>query len=146
MNTKMLYYPHSNHNFRLGAFLVNKRSLLAVSLSSVLLLAAADANAKCTVTLKFTNDDTHEITVLGNDSQARINGLTWAKMGFNDVTLQPGATGNATWTLNQSCGGNAKRDLRFKFQDTGDNNKYQKSVNNLDVTDGATYSYSFKND
>jgi hypothetical protein len=115
-------------------------------MSSVLLLAAGTASAKCTVTLKFTNNDTHTITVFGDDSQARINGLTWSKMGFNDVTLEPGQTRNTTWTLNQSCGGQAKRDLRFKFQDNGDNNKYQKNVDNLDVTDGATYSYTFKND
>ena len=125
---------------------MNTRTLLAISLSSVLLLAASTASAKCTVTLKFTNNDTHAITIFGNDSQSRINGLTWSKMGFNDVTLQPGQTGNATWTTNQSCGGNAKRDLRFKYQDDGDNNTYQKTVNNLDVNDGATYSYTFKND
>jgi hypothetical protein len=125
---------------------MHSRSRFTFIAASVLLLAATGAHAKCTVTLKFTNTDTHEITVLGNDSQARINGLTWAKMSFNDVTLQPGATGNASWTTNQACSGNAKRDLRFKFQDAGDGNKYQKTVNNLDVEDGLTYSYSFKND
>jgi hypothetical protein len=125
---------------------MNSRSRLTLILSSVLLFAASGAHAKCTVTLKFTNNDTHEITILGNDSQARINGLTWSKMSFNDVTLQPGATGNATWTTNQSCGGNAKRDLRFKYQDAGDGNKYQKTVNNVDIEDGLTYTYSFKND
>jgi hypothetical protein len=123
-----------------------KRSLMALSLSAPMLLAATGASAKCTVTLKFTNNDAHEITVLGNDSQSRVNGLTWSKMGFNDVTVQPGATSNATWTTNMSCGGNAKRDLRFKYQDSGDGNKYQKTVNNVDIEDGLTYSYSIKND
>jgi hypothetical protein len=125
---------------------MNPRSRLTLILSSVLLLGASGAHAKCTVTLKFTNSDTHEITILGNDSQVRINGLTWSKMAFNDVKLQPGATGNATWTTNQSCGGNSKRDLRFKFQDSGDGNKYQKTVNNVDIEDGLTYSYTFDND
>ena len=123
-----------------------KNSLIALSLSGAMLFAATGASAKCTVTLKFTNNDAHEITVLGNDSQSRVNGLTWSKMGFNDVTVQPGATSNATWTTNMSCGGNAKRDLRFKYQDSGDGNKYQKTVNNVDIDDGLTYSYSIKND
>jgi hypothetical protein len=123
-----------------------KSSLLALSLSGVTLIAATGAYAKCTVTLKFTNNDAHEITVLGNDSQVRVNGLTWSKMSFNDVTVQPGAAGNATWTTNMSCGGNAKRDLRFKYQDSGDGNKYQKTVNNVDIEDGLTYTYAFKND
>ncbi len=125
---------------------MNNRSLLALSLSTMMMFAAATASAKCTVTLRFTNTDTHAITIYGNDSQSRVNGLTWSKMGFNDVTLQPGATANATWTTNFSCGGKAKRDLRFSYQDSGDNNTYQKTVNNLDVNDGSTYSYTFKND
>ena len=123
-----------------------KSSLLALSLSGVMLIAATGAYAKCTVTLKFTNNDAHEITVLGNDSQVRVNGLTWSKMSFNDVTVQPGATANATWTTNMSCGGSAKRDLRFKYQDSGDGNKYQKTVNNVDIEDGLTYTYALKND
>jgi hypothetical protein len=125
---------------------MKQRTLLALSLSSVLMLATAAANAKCTVTLKFTNNDTHEITIYGNDSQSRVNGLTWSKMGFNDVKLQPGATANATWTTNFSCGGNAKRDLRFSFKDTGDNQTYRKTENNLNVNDGDSYSFTFKND
>jgi hypothetical protein len=123
-----------------------KSSLIALSLSGVMLIAAPGAHAKCTVTLKFTNNDAHEITVLGNDSQVRVNGLTWSKMSFNDVTVQPGTTGNATWTSNMSCGGHAKRDMRFKYQDSGDGNKYQKTVNNVDIEDGLTYTYAFKND
>ncbi len=123
-----------------------KSCLIALSLSAVMLVAAPGAHAKCTVTLKFTNNDAHEITVLGNDSQSRVNGMTWSKMGFNDVTIQPGATRNATWTTNMSCGGNAKRDLRFKYQDSGDGNKYQKTVNNVDIEDGLSYVYSIKND
>jgi hypothetical protein len=104
------------------------------------------AHAKCDVTLKFTNNDTHEIRVLGDDSQARINGLTWAKMRFPDVPIKPGDTGNTTWQTHQSCGGKAKRDLRIKFQDTGDNNIYEKFVSNVDIDPGLTYSYTLKND
>ena len=123
-----------------------KHSFLVLSLSGAMLVAAAGAHAKCTVTLKFTNNDTHEITVLGSDSQSRINGLSFSKMNFNDVTIQPSGTGNATWTTNQACSGNAKRDLRIKFQDAGDGNKYQKNVNNVDIEDGLTYAYTLKND
>ena len=125
---------------------MNSRSRLALIGTSVLLLAATGVHAKCTVTLKFTNNDTHEITVLGNDSKARINGLTWAKMSFNDVQLQPGETGTASWTTNQACSGNAKRDLSFMYQDSGNSNKYSKVVNNVDIDNGLTYAYSFKND
>lgn len=122
--------------------------LSIITLSSVLLLAAAGAQAKCTVTLRFTNTDAHEITIFGNDSQARINGLTWSKMSFNDVTLAPGASGNATWTTNQSCGGNAKRDLRFRFKDSApnDGSKYSEVFENIDIEDGETYRFDIKND
>jgi len=112
-----------------------------------LLLAVVPASAKCTVTLKFTNNDTHEITVLGNDSQARVNGGTYSKMNFQDVVLAPGATGSTSWITNMSCGGHAKRDLRFMFRDSGDNGKYEKMVANVDIDDGVTYGpYASKND
>ena len=112
-----------------------------------LLLAAVPASAKCTVTLKFTNHDTHEITVLGNDSRARINGGTYSKMDFQDVVLAPGASGTTSWTTNMSCGGHAKRDLRFKFRDAGNSDKYEKMVANVDIDDGVTYGpYALKND
>ena len=112
-----------------------------------MLLAAVPASAKCTVTLKFTNNDTHEITVLGNDSQARVNGGTYSKMNFQDVVVAPGATGSTSWTTNMSCGGHAKRDLKFKYRDSGDNDKYEKMVANVDIDDGVTYGpYAIKND
>ena len=124
-----------------------KTTLLCSTLSCALLLSAAEASAKCTVTLKFTNNDTHDITMLGNDSQARVNGGTWSKMGFNNVTIKPGATGSTSWTTNMSCSGNAKRDLRFKYQDSGDSNIYPKMVDNVDIDDGLTYGpYAIKND
>ena len=123
-----------------------KTSLLFSMIAGVVLLCSTEASAKCTVTFKFTNKDTHKITMLGSDSQARVNGLTWSKMNFNNVTIEPGKTGNATWTTNMSCGGNSKRDFRFKFQDSGDGNKYQESVDNVDIEDGLEYKYNIKND
>jgi hypothetical protein len=121
--------------------------IVSAVFSAAVLFSPAQANAKCTVTLKFTDNDTHAITVLGNDSQARVNGGTWSKMGFHNVTIQPGATGNTSFTTNMSCGGSAKRDLRFKFQDSGDSNIYEKMVDNVDIDDGLTYGpYIFKND
>jgi hypothetical protein len=112
-----------------------------------LLLASIPASAKCTVTLKFTNNDSHEITVLGDDSQARVNGGTYAKMNFQNVVLAPGATGSTSWTTNMSCGGHAKRDLRFKYRDSSDNDKYEKMVADVDIDDGVTYGpYVIKND
>jgi hypothetical protein len=121
--------------------------LSGVFSAAVLLSTTANADAKCTVTLKFTNNESHEITVLGNDSQARVNGGTWSKMGFHNVTIQPGDTGNTSWTTNMSCGGSAKRDLRFKFQDSGDSNIYEKMIDNVDIDDGLTYGpYVIKQD
>lgn len=112
-----------------------------------LLAAAFPASAKCTVTLKFTNNDSHEITVLGSDSQSRINGGVYSKMEFPDVVIAPGHTGVASWTTNMSCGGHTKRDLRFKYRDSGDNDKYEKMVANVDIDDGVTYGpYAMKND
>lgn len=124
-----------------------KKSVLLSALSCALLFSAAEASAKCTVTLKFLNNDTHDITMLGNESQARVNGGTWSKMSFNNVVIKPGATGSTSWTTNMSCGGNAKRDLRLKYQDSGDGNTYPRMVDNVNIDDGLTYGpYSVKND
>lgn len=122
-----------------------KTTLLFSALSCALLLAVGEASAKCTVTLKFTNNNADAITMLGNDSQARVNGGTWSKMNFNDLTLQPGATDSRSWTTNMSCGGSAKRDLRFKYLDSGNSVKYEELVDNIDIDDGQTYGpYSMK--
>jgi hypothetical protein len=116
-------------------------------LAGGLLLAGIPASAKCTVTLKFTNNDSHEITVLGNDSQARVNGGTYSKMGFQNVVIPSGGTASTSWTTNMSCGGHAKRDLRFRYLDSGDSNKYERMVANVDIDDGLTYGpYAIKND
>jgi len=102
-------------------------------LSGALLLGAGEASAKCTVTLKFTNGNPNAITVLGNDSQSRVNGGWWSKMNFHNVTVNPGSTGVSTWTSNMSCGGNAKRDLKFMYTDSGDSGKYIEQLDNRDI-------------
>jgi hypothetical protein len=131
----------------ISKMILKKHWTLSGILFAVALFATPQADAKCTVTLEFTNSGAHAITVLGNDSQARVNGGTWSKMSFHNVTIQPGSTGHTSWTTNMSCGGGAKRDLRFKFQDSGDSNIYEKMVDNVDIDDGLTYGpYVIKND
>ena len=125
---------------------MSAKRVLFLAVPCVLLAAAIPAGAKCTVELKFTNNDSHEITVLGSNSQSRINGGVYSKMNFPDLVLAPGATGSSAWTTNMSCGGHTKRDLRFKYRDSGDNNKYEKMVSNVDIDDGVTYTYAIKND
>lgn len=60
-------------------------------------------------------------------------------MNFQNVAVAPCATQSTSWTTNMSCGGHAKRDLRFKFRDEGDNDKYEKMISNVDIDDGQTY-------
>lgn len=74
-------------------------SVFSAAMSAV----APGASAKCTVTLQFTNNDSHKINILGNDSQSRVNGLTWSKMNFGNVEIEPGATRHASWTTNMSA-------------------------------------------
>ncbi len=124
-----------------------KNWILSGAFSAAALLAIPNAHAKCTVTLEFTNSGSHAITVLGNDSQARVNGELWSKMNFHNVTVQPGETGHTSWTTDMSCSGHAKRDLRFKYQDSADSNIYEKMVDNVDIDDGLTYGpYIIKNE
>jgi len=118
---------------------MSKQRIRIFVLACGALLAAIPAGAKCTVTLKFNNTDTHEITVLGDESQSRVNGGTYSKMNFQNVVIAPGGEGATSWKTNMSCGGNAKRDLRFKYRDSSDNNKYEKMVHNVDIDDGVTY-------
>jgi hypothetical protein len=107
---------------------------------------ATEVSAKCSIILEFKNNDSHKITVLGDDSQSRVNGGLWSKMNFNDVTLEPGDIKTASWTPNMSCNGNAKRDVRFKYIDKNNNVKYPNLVNNIDFDDGQRYQFAFKND
>jgi hypothetical protein len=67
-------------------------------------------------------------------------------MNFDNVTIQPGATGSTSWKMNMSCGGNAKRDLRLKYRDAGDGVKYQQNLNNHDFDDGDTLTIGIERD
>jgi hypothetical protein len=118
---------------------VMSKSIAVFALCSGLMFVASQASAKCNVTLKFKNNDKHEITVLGNKSKSRVNGGTYSKMNFNNVKIKPGAVGSTSWRTNMSCGGNAKRDLKFKYQDGGDSNIYSKMVDNVNIEDGLVY-------
>lgn len=110
-------------------------------------LAAASAEAKCTLTLKFNNNDPHTITVLGSESQARVNGGTWSKMRFNNVTVEPGQSKTTSWTTNMSCGGKAKRDFRIKFEDHDNNVIYSNTAkNDVDIYDGQQLTWGLEND
>ncbi len=122
---------------------MNRMRILGVALAALLLTAGA-AHAKCTVTLKMTNGNGNRITVLGNDSQSRVNGLTWSKMGFSNTVIQAGAKADVPWTTNFSCGGSAKRDLRFKYQSAPNNQVFEEMVDNIDVTDGVPIAVTLK--
>jgi hypothetical protein len=118
------------------------RSMLATAVA-LMVVAAGPVAAKCTVTLKMTNGEGSTITVLGNDSQSRVNGLTWSKMGFSNTTIGAGDTRSVPWTTNFSCGGSAKRDLRFKYQKG--NQVFEEMKDNLDISDGGTVFVTLNN-
>jgi len=118
------------------------RTLFGVGLLGAL-LAAAPAFAKCTVTLKITNDNDKKVTVLGNDSQARVNGGLWSKMGFQNTVIKAGESADVPWTTNMKCGGSAKRDLRFKYQEPN-NAVFEEMVNDIDISDGGTVRVKLK--
>ncbi|MEZ4471189.1 MAG: hypothetical protein R3F60_10390 [bacterium] len=123
-----------------------KRTATLAAAALTLLFAGA-ALAKCTLTVKFKNNDSHTLVVLGSESQVRVNGGTWSKMNFNNVTVAPGATGTSSWTTNMSCGGTAKRDFRIKFEDKGNNVIYSNTnKNDIDIYDGQTLTWALKND
>lgn len=112
-----------------------------------LMMSGGTALAKCTLTLKFTNNNANKITVLGSESQGRVNGGTWAAMDFNNVTLDPGASGSAAYTTKLACGGHAKRDFRIRYEDKGNNVIYMDtSKNDIDVYDGQTLTWTLKHD
>jgi len=120
------------------------RSLLAGLGCAVLVAAGSPAFAICTVTLKFKNDNGDAVTVRGDDSQARVNGGLWSKMGFPDTEIQAGATASVPWKTNMSCGGNAQRDLRFKYAEDSSNKVFEEMVNNIDIADGQTVNVTLK--
>jgi hypothetical protein len=124
----------------------NTPRLLAALAAAVLALTAGQpAHAKCNVTLKLTNGNGAKITVLGDDSQARVNGGTWSKMNFQATQIPPGETRDVPWNTNMSCGGNAKRDLRFRYQQANNNNVYTELIENVQIDDGATERFTLKN-
>jgi hypothetical protein len=118
----------------------NRRTLMLAGtlIAMAMSVAVPQASAKCTITLKFTNNNANAIEVLGSESQSRVNGGLWSKMNFQNVTIQPGQTGSTSWKTNMSCNGNALRDLRIKYRDLGDNVKYQENYNDHDFDDGDT--------
>ena len=114
------------------------------TLAAVLALCAAPAFAKCTVTLKMTNGNGEKITVLGADSQSRVNGGLWSKMGFQNTAIKAGDSSDVPWTTNMSCGGSAKRDLRFKYQSAPNNAVFEELADNIDLVDGGNVKVTLK--
>ena len=115
-----------------------RSGVAAMVVASVLTIGAQQASAKCNITLKFRNNNASKITMLGAESQARVNGGTWSKMNFQDVSVDPGQTVPTSWKTNMSCNGNSLRDLRLKYRDTGDNIKYTELYEDHDFDDGDT--------
>jgi hypothetical protein len=126
---------------------MQKKILALVAVLGAGLMWTASAEAKCTLTLKFRNDNpSHTIKVLGAESQVRVNGGTWSKMQFNDATVTTGQTESRSWTTNMSCSGNAKRDFRIKFEDTDNNVVYSDTdKSNIDIHDGQELTFYLKN-
>lgn len=114
-----------------------KKLVGALGVFSMLALSASAAMAKCTLTLEFKNTGSAQIRVIGSESQVRVNGGTWSKMNFNDVTLASGEQKVSSWTTNMSCSGNSKRDFRIKFENTATNVIFSNTAkNDIDITDG----------
>jgi hypothetical protein len=120
------------------------KSLILSTCTALLMAAGLPALAKCTVTLKLTNANGEKVTVLGNDSQARVNGGLWSKMGFQNTAIKAGDSSDVPWTTNMSCGGSAKRDLRFKYQAAPNNAVFEEMVDNIDLSDGGSVKVTLK--
>ena len=115
-----------------------------LTLACASLLAAAPVFAKCTVTLKMSNGNGEKITVLGDDSQSRVNGGFWSKMKFHNTPIAAGASAETPWSPDMSCCGSAKRDLRFKYQSAPSNAVFEEVLNNIDVVDGVAVHVTLK--
>lgn len=115
-------------------------------LFAALVLGAATgaAQAKCNVTLELKNGNGREITVMGNDSKAKVNGGTWSRMNFGTLTIPAGATRDASWVTNMSCSGNAKRDLKIEYQESGSNQTYTEHKDDIDVEPGVAVQVTLK--
>lgn len=110
---------------------------MALVLGAVTVASASSANAKCNVTLELKNGNAKALTALGGDSKARVNGGTWSKMNFGNVTIQPGATRDVSWVTNMSCSGNAKRDLKVVYQESGSNQTFEERKDDINVEPGV---------
>jgi hypothetical protein len=110
----------------------------------VALLAASAAQAKCNVTLELKNSNDRQITVLGSDSKAKVNGGTWSKMNFGNITIPAGQTRDASWVTNMSCSGNAKRDLKIEYQESGSNQTYTEHKDDINVEPGVAVQVTLK--
>lgn len=100
-------------------------------------VAAGAANAKCNVTLELKNQNSKAVTALGDESKSRVNGGTWSKMNFGTVTIQPGATRDVSWVTNMSCNGDAKRDLKIAYQESGSNQTFEEFKNDVNIEPGV---------
>lgn len=115
-----------------------------LSLALLALFAAGTAQAKCNVTLELKNSNAKEVTALGSDSKAKVNGGTWSKMNFGNVTIAPGATRDVAWVTNMSCSGNAKRDLKIAYQEKGSNQTYEEHKDDINVEPGVAVQVTLK--
>lgn len=110
---------------------------LRLLVAAAVVLGTAPAFAKCNVTVELKNSNAKSVTAIGSDSRARVNGGTWSKMNFGDVTIQPGATRDVSWVTNMSCGGEAKRDLEIAYQESGSNQTFTERKDDINVEPGV---------
>jgi len=106
--------------------------------------AALPAQAKCNVTMELKNGNAKAVTALGSESKSRVNGGTWSKMNFGNVTIQPGATRDVAWVTNMSCSGNAKRDLKVSYQETGSNQTFEEHKDDINIEPGVAVQMTLK--
>lgn len=106
--------------------------------------AAGAVQAKCNVTLELKNGNAKDVTALGSDSKAKVNGGTWSKMNFGNVTIPAGATRDVAWVTNMSCSGNAKRDLKIAYQEKGSNQTYEEHKDDINVEPGVAVQVTLK--
>ncbi len=117
---------------------------LAAAVVTLALIDAGAAQAKCNVTVELANKNAKSVTTLGNKSKARVNGGTWSKMNFGDVTIPAGATKDVSWVTNMSCSGDAKRDLRIAYQESGSNQTFEEHKDDVNVEPGVAVQINLK--
>jgi hypothetical protein len=119
-------------------------ALRTLAVTTALILSAAVAHARCTVTLKLTNSNSATITVLGDESQSRIHGGWYSAMGFDDAVLAGGARTDLPWKSKMSCGGSALRDLRIKYKEATTGKVFEELKPDIDLVDGGSVSITLK--